>query len=75
MQIGLGITQECNVGNVFFAKEEQEETGKQQHVIVTENNLFKILQQKVFEITTRSSPANLIVASHGILSRWKIPDR
>ena len=47
-------------------KKQQEETKKQQHVIVTKNNLLKILLQKVFEITTRSSPASLIVASHGI---------
>ena len=42
-------------------KKQQQETEKQQHVIVTENNLFKVLLQKVFEITTESSLASLIV--------------
>ena len=55
-------------------KKQQEETEKQQHVIATENNLLKILQQKVFEITTRSSPTSLIVASHGIDSGVTSPD-
>ena len=49
MQRGLGITQECNVGNAFFAsmdkrsrgKKQQEKTEKWQYVIVTVNNLFK----------------------------------
>ena len=40
-------------------KKQQEETEKQQHVIVTENNLLMILLQKVFEITTESSPTSL----------------
>ena len=35
-------------------KKQQDETEKQQHLIVTENNLFKILLQKIFEIMTRS---------------------
>ena len=50
MQRGLGITWECNVGNVFFfylwLKEEEEkkqleETRKQHHVFKTGNSLFK----------------------------------
>ena len=40
-------------------KKHQEETEKQQHVIVTESSLFKGLLQKVFKITTESSPASL----------------
>ena len=46
-------------------EKQQEETEKQHHIIVTENYL-KVLLQMVFKIMTRSSPANLIVASHGI---------
>ena len=33
---------------------------------MTQNNLFKVLLQKVFEIKTRSSPASLTVVSHEI---------
>ena len=47
-------------------KKQQEEKEKQQHVTVTENNIFKILLQKVFEIKISSSPASLVVASCGI---------
>ena len=39
-------------------KKQQEETGKQQHVIVIQNYL-KVFLQKVFEITTESSPTSL----------------
>ena len=46
-------------------KKQQEETEKKQHVIVTENNLFKSLLQKVFEITTESSPASLTATIDG----------
>ena len=44
MQRGLGITQECNVGNVFFALWLKKATGKNREtaaLIVTENNSFK----------------------------------
>ena len=41
-------------------KKQQEETEKQQHVIMTENNLFKGFTTEVknntIEITTRGSP-------------------
>ena len=40
-------------------KRKQKETEKQQHVIARENNLFKVLLQKAFEITTESSPTSL----------------
>ena len=46
-------------------KKHREKTKKQQHIIVTEKNYLKVLLQKVFEIMTRSSPASLIVSSHG----------
>ena len=47
-------------------KKLQEETEKQQHVVVTKTIYLKVLLQKVMEITTRSSPASLRVALHGI---------
>ena len=40
-------------------KKQQEETEKQQHVLVTEKVYLKLLLQKVFEITIRNIPANL----------------
>ena len=40
-------------------KKQQEETEKQQYIIVTENNILK-------GFTTEGSPASLTVASHGI---------
>ena len=46
-------------------KKQQKETEKQQHVIVTENNFLKVLQQKVFKITTESSRANLTTTVDG----------
>ena len=44
-------------------KKQEEETEKQKHFIVTENNLFKCFTTK---FTIRSSLASLIMASHGI---------
>ena len=48
-------------------KKTQEETEKQQHVIVKKKtNYLKVLLQKVFEITTKSSLVSLTVAPNGI---------
>ena len=47
-------------------KKQREETEKQQNIIVTEYNLFKVSLEKMFKITPRISPATLLVASHGI---------
>ena len=50
-------------------KKQQEEPEKQQLVNGIKYNLFTkedFILKKVFEITTRSIPARLIVASHGI---------
>ena len=58
-------------------KKQQEEIEKQQHVIVTENNLFKILLQKVIEIMTESSPTSLTVTVDGAadLPAGSLPQR
>ena len=46
-------------------EKQQEETEKQQHVIVTKNNLFKILLQKVIEIKTESNATSLTASVDG----------
>ena len=46
-------------------KKQQEKTEKQQKVIVTENNLFKILLQKLFQIMTESSTESLTATVDG----------
>ena len=59
----------CELWSKEAEEKKQKEREKQQHVIVTENILFKGFTQKVLEIITRNSPASLIVALHGILLR------
>ena len=58
-------------------KKQQEETEKQQHVIVTEKNWFRFLQQKLFEITTESKPASLTATVEGaedLFARYLLQD-
>ena len=76
MQRKLGITSECNVANVFFAsygwlKEAEENSNRKKQrkgstLLWLKTIYLNVLLQKVFEITIRSSPASLIVASLGI---------
>ena len=46
-------------------KWQQEETEKQQYVIVQKKMYLKVLLQKVFEITTESCPASLTATVDG----------
>ena len=46
-------------------KKQQEEIEKQHHVIVTENNLFKIFTKKLFKIMAESSPTSLTATVDG----------
>ena len=66
MNVALEMSSLRVIAKRSRGKKQQKETETQQHFIVTENNLFKILLQKMFKISTRNSPVSLVAASHGI---------
>ena len=70
MQRGLGITQECNVRNVFFGSyskknQRKKATGRNREKAARycdrKQFFLKVLLQKMLKIITESSSASLIV--------------